>query len=264
MADPQFEIFKDASGQFRWRLLAPNGEPIAASEAYTTKEACRQGIQSVKTSAPRARKYERIPTKKRRDPRRVFLVHGRNLKASGAMEKFLFSIGLLPLDFPEARKLTGKTNPYVHDVLRKAFSVTQAIVVLMTPDDVGCLRQSFRRPDEPSSETQFSPQARQNVIFEAGMAIGLHLNRTILVELGTLRPFSDIGGRHVVRLDNTAEKRKLLIDSLDTAKCRVVLSSELWKTEGDFEGAISTAVEFNDELDQLLFDETRRIGIDRN
>jgi len=55
MADAHFEVFKDASGQFRWRLRAPNGEPIAASEAYTTKEACLDGIKSVQKNAPQAK-----------------------------------------------------------------------------------------------------------------------------------------------------------------------------------------------------------------
>lgn len=58
MADPQFEIFKDASGQFRWRLRAPNGEPIAASEAYTSKDACEDGIKSVQKYAPIAKIHD--------------------------------------------------------------------------------------------------------------------------------------------------------------------------------------------------------------
>jgi hypothetical protein len=55
MAEAQFEIFKDASGQFRWRLRAPNGEIIASSEAYTTKAACEDSIRSVQKNAPNAR-----------------------------------------------------------------------------------------------------------------------------------------------------------------------------------------------------------------
>jgi uncharacterized protein YegP (UPF0339 family) len=55
MADANFEVFKDASGQFRFRLRAPNGEPIASSEAYKTKEACMDGIKSVQKNAPNAR-----------------------------------------------------------------------------------------------------------------------------------------------------------------------------------------------------------------
>jgi len=55
MADANFEVFKDASGQFRFRLRAPNGEPIASSEAYKTKESCMDGIKSVQKNAPSAK-----------------------------------------------------------------------------------------------------------------------------------------------------------------------------------------------------------------
>jgi uncharacterized protein YegP (UPF0339 family) len=48
----KFEVYKDASGQFRFRLRAANNEIIAVSEAYTTKAACMNGIESVKENAP--------------------------------------------------------------------------------------------------------------------------------------------------------------------------------------------------------------------
>lgn len=51
---PKFEIYKDASSKFRWRLKAPNNEVIAVSEAYESKEGCKNGIQSVKTNANKA------------------------------------------------------------------------------------------------------------------------------------------------------------------------------------------------------------------
>ena len=50
----KFEVYKDASGQFRFRLRAANMEIIAVSEAYTSKAACMNGIESVKTNAPAA------------------------------------------------------------------------------------------------------------------------------------------------------------------------------------------------------------------
>lgn len=50
----KFEIFKDKAGEFRFHLKAGNGEIIAASEGYTTKAACENGIQSVKENAPSA------------------------------------------------------------------------------------------------------------------------------------------------------------------------------------------------------------------
>ena len=50
----KFELFKDASGEFRFRLKAANGEIIAASEGYTSKAATQNGIASVKTNAASA------------------------------------------------------------------------------------------------------------------------------------------------------------------------------------------------------------------
>jgi len=49
-----FEIFRDKAGEYRFHLKAPNGEIIAASEGYTTKESCIAGIEAVKNYAPSA------------------------------------------------------------------------------------------------------------------------------------------------------------------------------------------------------------------
>jgi uncharacterized protein YegP (UPF0339 family) len=55
MGEAQFEMYKDATGKFRFRLKAPNGEIIAVSEAYESKDGCKNGIHSVKENAPKAR-----------------------------------------------------------------------------------------------------------------------------------------------------------------------------------------------------------------
>ncbi|MDH5448967.1 MAG: YegP family protein [Candidatus Bathyarchaeota archaeon] len=51
---PQFEMYKDAAGEYRFRLRAPNGEIIAISESYRSKDGCKNGIESVKENAPKA------------------------------------------------------------------------------------------------------------------------------------------------------------------------------------------------------------------
>ena len=51
---PKFEIYKDAAGKFRFRLRAANNEIIAVSEAYESKDGCKNGINSVRTNAPKA------------------------------------------------------------------------------------------------------------------------------------------------------------------------------------------------------------------
>ncbi|QGM80100.1 YegP family protein [Otariodibacter oris] len=44
-----FEIYKDARGEFRWRLKAANHMIIATGgEGYKTKQSCQKGIESVK------------------------------------------------------------------------------------------------------------------------------------------------------------------------------------------------------------------------
>ena len=49
--NPKFEVFIDIAGDFRFRLKASNGEIIAASQAYKTKETCAKGIDSVRSNA---------------------------------------------------------------------------------------------------------------------------------------------------------------------------------------------------------------------
>jgi len=44
----KFECFKDKSGEFRFRLKAGNGETILASEGYSAKAGCENGIASVR------------------------------------------------------------------------------------------------------------------------------------------------------------------------------------------------------------------------
>ncbi|MFQ5950950.1 MAG: YegP family protein [Candidatus Geothermarchaeales archaeon] len=51
-ARPKFEIFRDETGEFRFRLKAPNGEIIGVSEGYKSKGGCKGGIESVKRNAP--------------------------------------------------------------------------------------------------------------------------------------------------------------------------------------------------------------------
>ena len=49
--NPKFEIYEDAASKFRFRLKATNGEIILASEGYSSKDACKNGINSVKMNA---------------------------------------------------------------------------------------------------------------------------------------------------------------------------------------------------------------------
>ena len=53
-----FEVYKDAKGEHRFRLKAPNGQIIATGESYTTKAACLNGIESIKTNVAFPERFE--------------------------------------------------------------------------------------------------------------------------------------------------------------------------------------------------------------
>jgi uncharacterized protein YegP (UPF0339 family) len=47
---PKYTVFTDVASKFRFNLSASNGEIIAASEAYETKQNCMNGIEAVQKS----------------------------------------------------------------------------------------------------------------------------------------------------------------------------------------------------------------------
>jgi uncharacterized protein len=50
----KFVLKKGASGKFHFNLLAGNGQVIATSETYESKQSAMNGIHSVKENAPGA------------------------------------------------------------------------------------------------------------------------------------------------------------------------------------------------------------------
>jgi len=165
---------------------------------------------------------------------KVFVVHGRNEKARDAMFQFLRSIKLEPQEWPKLVKATGKASPYIGEVLDNAIGKVQAVVVLMTPDDEGRCFEQFHLKGDESFEKDLTPQARQNVLFEAGMAMGRHPEKTILVQIGQIRPFSDIGGRYIIKFDGSTAKRQELAQQLEKAGCPTDLEGVEWHRVGDF------------------------------
>lgn len=52
---PTFELYRDTAEEWRWRLVATNGNVIADSgEGYATKQGAKRGIESVREAAPEA------------------------------------------------------------------------------------------------------------------------------------------------------------------------------------------------------------------
>ena len=55
----KFDIKTGTNGQYYFSLKADNGKKILASEGYTTKAACTNGIDSVKANAKDDSKYDK-------------------------------------------------------------------------------------------------------------------------------------------------------------------------------------------------------------
>jgi predicted nucleotide-binding protein len=168
------------------------------------------------------------------DKKRVFVVHGRNNRLRSDFFAFLRALHLEPIEWSEAIAATGEASPYIGDVLSAAFSQAQAIVVLMTPDDSVVLKKPFQNENDEPYEKTFFGQARPNVLFEAGLAFGHDPKRTVIVQVGKLKPFSDIHGRHIVRLDDSSERRQEVANRLRTAGCAVCTEGSDWLSVGTF------------------------------
>jgi predicted nucleotide-binding protein len=173
--------------------------------------------------------------------RRVFIVHGRNLRVKEELEKFLKHIDVRPITWNEARAAVPPTDvPSTMAIIRAGFSMAQVVVVLFTPDDEARLKTEFHRePPRVEDVWEVNPtgQARQNVILEAGMALGMKPDKTVLVRVGDIRKISDIEYVNWIDLDNTYEQRESLY--LDLQKRGVaVKSTNLIDTSkgGDFAG----------------------------
>lgn len=184
------------------------------------------------------------------DPRKVFVVHGRDQKSREAIFTFLRAINLSPMEWSDAIDLTGRVSPYIGEILDAAFGHARAVLVLMTPDDLVHLRPELSDPRGEPEDGNATAQARPNVLFEAGIAMGRDSARTILVECGNLRPFSDIAGRHVLRMDNSVARRQELARLLRKAGCDVNTSGTDWHTAGDFEVAAPTVPTVESSLDE--------------
>lgn len=58
----QFEKFTDKDGQYRFRYFGNAGTQILRSEGYSSSSGRQNGIDSVKTNAPKASSYDRLTT----------------------------------------------------------------------------------------------------------------------------------------------------------------------------------------------------------
>jgi predicted nucleotide-binding protein len=169
------------------------------------------------------------------DPKKVFIIYGRNVKAYEAMRDFLRALGLQPSGFNKMVEEAGG-SPYVGDVIKNAMAESQAMVALFTPDERVTLRDIYESPHDKAEDRQ-RWQARPNVILEAGMALAIDEKRAILATLGTVSLASDVDGRHIMRMSDGIGARNHLKGRLKTAGCHIEESSD-YPHAGKFDAAV--------------------------
>jgi predicted nucleotide-binding protein len=167
--------------------------------------------------------------------RTVMVVYGRDGQARQAMFDFLNSLDLKPMSWTQGISQTKIANPSVRQIVDALFAKAVAVVVLLTPDDEARLKPRFHKKNEPAHETQLTGQARPNVLFEAGMAMSSHPDKTVMTQIGNVKPFTDIGGIHITQLNNSIETRRELATKLKNAQCQIDMDDDKWRAAGNFE-----------------------------
>jgi hypothetical protein len=121
---------------------------------------------------------------------------------------------------------------------RPRWKSRKAVVVVLTAEDRAGLLPELTGIDDP--DTALVGQPRQNVMLEAGMALGTGRASMILVQLGEIRAASDFHGLNAVRLTNAPQTRAALRNRLRTAGCAIDETAQDWMTPacGDFESAL--------------------------
>lgn len=152
---------------------------------------------------------------------RVFLISGRDHASRDVVAELLTRFGLVVVQWEGAIALTGRPTPHAFEALSSALHSVQAAVVLLTGDDCAMLRAELCREYEREDEGVLRPQARPNVLFEAGYAMAVLPTSTIFLQLGRLRSFSDFAGMQFVPLDESRECLGALANRLRLAGCRV-------------------------------------------
>ncbi|GAB3128508.1 TIR domain-containing protein [Glaciibacter psychrotolerans] len=185
---------------------AHNTPSIIAAPPMTSTKATVNGLPPWPTEAP-------APTpegKAQRDPKSVFVVHGRDTRPVEVVRQYLHFLGLRMMTWSDAVNLTGKPQPHTYEIVK-------AGIVIFSPDDEARLKPKFADGKELKPEGQ----PRQNVTLEAGMAFATATEGTIFVQSERVRAISDIEGFNWVSLDGTWDNRKDLLNRLRNAGAAV-------------------------------------------
>jgi predicted nucleotide-binding protein len=165
--------------------------------------------------------------------REVVVVHGCDAPRAAFFFELLRRLGVAPLAFDELIARAGAGSPSIRELIQAAFARAQAVLILFTGDDLANLRPDLLGPREAGAERAPSPQPRPHILFEAGVAVALQPERTIVVEVPPLRGLLNLDGVHLVRFATGApEERTQLASRLRAAGCELDMAGNQWLNLG--------------------------------
>lgn len=81
----KFVVSRRSNGEYQFALKASNGQTILASEGYGTRESCLNGIESVRTNAADAMRFEKRSSS---DGRPYFVLKAGNHQVIGQSQMY--------------------------------------------------------------------------------------------------------------------------------------------------------------------------------
>lgn len=151
--------------------------------------------------------------------RKVFVVTGRDESLRLSIFNMLRALKLEPMEWMDVLKSTGQPSAYIHDAIKKSIDDAGAVVIIMAPEEKAQMVEKFR--SEAGDDKEYF-QPRPNVIFEAGLALGTKEEKTIILQFGDVRIFSDIIGKHIVKYKGKSREMEFkndLFHKLQMAGC---------------------------------------------
>ena len=130
----------------------------------------------------------------------VFLVHGRDTAKRASLMNLLEAYGLKVLGWGDQAELTGRGAPSTLEIVQAGMAAADAVVVLLTADDLARVKPEFARSDDGPDELELTGQPRLNVVFEAGMALAIDRDRVVIVSMGSTRQVTNMDGINAVVL----------------------------------------------------------------
>ncbi len=87
----KFEVYTDSSGEFRFRLVASNGQNILSSQGYKAKASCLNGIESVRKNSQNDEMFERLKSSSGKD---YFNIKASNGQVVGTSQMYASTAGM--------------------------------------------------------------------------------------------------------------------------------------------------------------------------